>query len=248
MPEQDYILTLSKDEQQALAICGITQAKQMAACCYDSLCRDLAQAKAYFPEQVACLTDERLKAIYQACGNGNEQSQPASLPNTDEQQDVEPRQSCPTQTVSRNQQRHALSQEQTEHKHFHSKYNSIHCYNPLRVYLTAWITLLLYLDFVAWIIIPPLLFIEIIDISILIMLGVLILPLVLYVSVYRKTMCAVCNMPLFTLRAYTRNRYAHKLPLLGTTLPTALHTIFFFWFRCPACGTPQKLLGRKKHR
>ena len=69
-----------------------------------------------------------------------------------------------------------------------------------------------------------------------------------YILIVRKTKCSVCNMPVLSMASYPRNKFAHRFPLLGYTIPTALHIIFFWWYRCPACGTPQKLLKRKHHR
>ncbi len=58
--------------------------------------------------------------------------------------------------------------------------------------------------------------------------------------------CQVCHINIYSMRKFPRHRHAHHLPLLNTSIPTALTVMTKLWFRCPACGTAQKLF-RKKH-
>lgn len=64
--------------------------------------------------------------------------------------------------------------------------------------------------------------------------------------------CSVCRHPLFRLKKMAINHQAHSIPLLGIIISLALHIVLFRWFRCPACGSAQKLefseKERKKHR
>lgn len=53
--------------------------------------------------------------------------------------------------------------------------------------------------------------------------------------------CSVCKIGVFSWKRYQRNRLSHRLPLVGSQLPTALHILFYQWFRCPSCGTAQEL-------
>lgn len=53
--------------------------------------------------------------------------------------------------------------------------------------------------------------------------------------------CSICKISIFSWKHYRRNHLSHKIPLLGSQLPTALHILFFLWFRCPSCGTAQEL-------
>ena len=69
----------------------------------------------------------------------------------------------------------------------------------------------------------------------------------LYFVFMNISLCSVCHMKLFTFRHYARNRQAHRLPLLGSCLATALRIAFTMRFRCPACGTLQ-VLTRSSHR
>lgn len=56
-----------------------------------------------------------------------------------------------------------------------------------------------------------------------------------------RSKCCTCGLTIFSLRSYHRSKERHHLPLLGYQLPTALHIMLFRKFRCPSCGTPQRL-------
>lgn len=129
-------------------------------------------------------------------------------------------------------------------------HNAVHNTHSIAVYLGAWSTILFVAD-IAAIIIIPLLVILGFDISIdikgtgaIIAIGCA-LPYICFLS---RAVCSVCRISIFSFKKYSHNRQAHWMPLLGCALPTALHIAFRFWFRCPACGTPQKLFRRPKSR
>lgn len=128
-------------------------------------------------------------------------------------------------------------------------HNAVHSTHPIAVYLGAWATILLVLDVCATIIIPTLIIlgfelnINIKTVGIAIAAGCA-LP---YFCLTSRAMCSVCRISIYSFKKYSHNRQAHWMPLLGCALPTALHVAFRFWFRCPACGTPQKLFRRTRH-
>lgn len=127
--------------------------------------------------------------------------------------------------------------------------HAIHCSHPVATYLGAWATILLTVDLAAVIIIPLLIVlgfdirIDVRGVGFYMALGGL-LP---YICLVSSARCSVCSVHIFSFRKYAHNRQAHWVPLLGHVLPTALHIAFLFWYRCPACGTPQKLF-RGVHR
>jgi Domain of unknown function (DUF4332) len=53
--------------------------------------------------------------------------------------------------------------------------------------------------------------------------------------------CRICGQRQFVPRACRKNIKAHHVPLIGYIVPTALHMLFFRWFRCTYCGTPVRL-------
>ncbi len=58
--------------------------------------------------------------------------------------------------------------------------------------------------------------------------------------------CQVCYINIYSFRKFPRHKHAHRFLLLNTAIPTALTIILRRWFRCPACGTAQKLFKGKK--
>lgn len=128
-------------------------------------------------------------------------------------------------------------------------HNAVHCTRPLAVYLGAWATLLLAVDVCAIIIVPILIILGfdiLIDIK-TVGLAIAVAGALPYVAFTCSAVCSVCRVRVFSFRKYSHNRQAHWFPLLGCAIPTALHIAFRFWYRCPACGTPQKLF-RRTHR
>lgn len=67
--------------------------------------------------------------------------------------------------------------------------------------------------------------------------ALLVLSGLLYVSMARQASCPVCRQRQFVHKDCRKHVKAHLLPGFGHMLPTALHVIFFKWFRCIFCGT-----------
>ncbi len=128
-------------------------------------------------------------------------------------------------------------------------HNAVHNTHPIALYLGAWATILLVLDVCAIIIVPTLIILGF-DLNVNIrttgfaIAGGCALP---YFLLSARALCSVCRIKVFSFKKYSHNREAHWMPLLGCALPTALHVAFRFWFRCPACGTPQKLYRHTRH-
>lgn len=257
METTDYIATLPPEQQKALSICGIYKAEQLTRIAVADLMKDYRQACNYFPEEMAALSERRLQSIYEDVV-GTEvpeitpDVQPAT-PNIDEldANNKKITRQCPTLVLSsRARSRSSVRKSATANMGaLHDKSHCIRCSRPLRVYVSALFTILFYLDLVAWVVVPLLFLMGILGgvnpYHVIYGLTALALP---YFLLGSKGSCTVCNMNIFRLRKFPRNKYAHHLPLLGYNLTTALHIIFFFWFRCPSCGTPQTLLRRSSRR
>jgi len=71
---------------------------------------------------------------------------------------------------------------------------------------------------------------------ILIVVGILI-----YFMFSGRATCPVCNQKQFAPKNCLKHRDAHKWPILGYMLPTALHAAVFKWFKCIFCGTSIRL-------
>lgn len=251
MEEYDVISTLSDAERKALSICGIVKSEQLLTCSMEALCRDASQAREFFPEDMAALPEERLLAIIRSAGN--RQTEPPKLtPAQPTEEGTEtadskphPQQHKPAASVS-DEHHHSAEKKAAEPD---GKRRCIHCSHPFGVYMGAWATVLLYIDIVAWVVVPPMLMLEILpEFPAIIVLAILALPIFMYCVLSRAAVCTVCNVKVFSMRSFTLNKHAHNYFLLGRKLSTALHVIFCLWFRCPVCGTPQALLKRKHHR
>ena len=172
---------------------------------------------------------------------GDTQAQPLSATNEDIEK-TEINWTSPVNTSTDKQERISAASSYEFH-------NAVHNTHPIAVYLGAWATILLVLDVCAVIIIPTLIImgfefnINIKTVGIAVAAACA-LP---YFFLNSSAICSVCRISIFSFKKYSHNRQAHWMPLLGCSLPTALHVAFRFWFRCPACGTPQKLFRRARH-
>ena len=63
----------------------------------------------------------------------------------------------------------------------------------------------------------------------------------LYLIVATKPRCRICGQPMFVPKRCFRHVKAHRFPLIGYIIPTALHMLTFKWFRCIFCGTAVRL-------
>ncbi len=258
---------LSPGERSDLELCGITSTNQLARISAEQLWADLQKAQHFFPQHRLSLTPQRLAQI---CGGQQQAEQPAAEP----QQQNEPTAWDELQPLQAPQIRaafkHRTSSRTDSHdgtvevldkergipvkkaekvnglsKHFHA----VHCTHSWRTYFGALATLLVFPALVGLVAVPVMLLSEQAPQLSPLMYGAGFAALVIPYLIYVHTVtCSVCHMNIFSFKAYTRNRAAHHLPLLGYTFATALHILIFFQYRCPACGTQQKLFGRRHGR
>ncbi len=57
----------------------------------------------------------------------------------------------------------------------------------------------------------------------------------------QRAQCPICNQKQFAIKKCLKHRHAHRWPIVGYMLPTALHALTFKWFKCIFCGTSVRL-------
>lgn len=243
---------LSEPERQALAVCGIYKAEQLAEVGLKALLRDIELASESFPELMSALSEKRIKELFLAVTGTTGVTE---TPSNEEQQEPTDKsginRELPKLVPLRPSSKKKKKKNHTSsvHKALHDKSHCVHNTHPLRIYIGAWLTLLFYLDVLAWITIPALMLMGVLpEMNAKLVIAGLSLPALPFIFICRKAKCSVCNLSVYPLRRYTHNRYAHNFLFFGTALSTALHVICFLWFRCPGCGTPQRLLRKKRNR
>lgn len=260
MIQENFIATLPQTEQKALSVCGIYKAEQLQKISPDALLADMQQAAELFPKEFTPLTRERLSEIYQAAG----QRVDTDLPLAEEEKPtylesaapVENTRALPPLITKRGQRKISVPHQDNRDNiidlsankaHISDRSNAICHTHPFRTYISAIVLIAMVVAFILFIVATSRLLLDIgeqLDVKISGALAFLLL--VLYFLFTRKTKCPVCNMAVLSMNNYPRNKHAHYFPLLGYTLSTALHIVFFFWFRCPACGTSLKFFKHKR--
>lgn len=245
MQEESQIEKLSPAIRHELSICGITTDAQLARSSAQAIWKDLQQAKAFFPDEQFSLTLEQLQKI---CINNS----PAEI-----SQDKEsPRKISPSKDFTQKSRKDTTSHDpykkvQGIHSGLSKNFHAMRAVRPTRIYLAAIASLGVPLFFISLVVVPLLMATH--DIYLLgknpvfyaaYFIGILI-PHFIFVKLGT---CSVCHMQIMTYRKYTRNKYAHNIFLLGPTIATALHIIFFFQFCCPGCGCQQKLFAKARHK
>lgn len=263
--DDQLLSALSPDERASLALCGITRDIQLSKSNAAALWRDLEQSRKLFPDKACPLTREALERLCRQAAEaypeeaGGTPSSETSTPRTGREDDE-----LQLSRHSRSYPRfHPIRRSRSSRSHSHrpsgggGRHSSSshgddrsHCVrgrHSLATWLGAWATLLLVADMVAFVCIPIAVFMNVpLPLGVQecgIIALVLALPFLCFVGPAR---CAVCGMKVFSFRRYANNKAAHRLPFLGTVIPTAIHVIFLGWYRCPACGTPQKLFRSKR--
>lgn len=255
---------LSQAEREELVRCGITNAEQLKRCTAESLQHDLTQLRSFFPNHAPALSEERVYALCPA--ETGEEEPPAQdfIPRTTSgtpaaqfkhkknlrEEIMAAREAAEQARRVRVADSNLSAAEKLERMHGLSRhFHAIRCSHPGRVYFGAWATLLLIIPFFALLIIPAMMLTGDFENGKPLYYGlgfaILVLP---WILIARRAECGVCHIPLYKFGNYPHNRDAHHLPLLGYTLTTALHIIFLFWFRCPACGTMLKISAQGSHR
>ncbi len=267
MATDTLITSLPEQERSALALCGITQDSQLAAITPDKLLRDLEQAAVFFPEQLRTLPPAaRLQELCRQAAEQAAGSTPQAGGNHEEEEEdsVLPRflgRNVPTFEPARGSRRGgrgkgngqaidlADAQPAGPKDDPRGFTHSICCARPIATYFGAWATLALVAAFFAilYILFQLLIGVRLTGAHIR-YAQVLLAVVVVYYLFLRSATCSTCRIGIFSFRRYPRHRQAHHSILLGYTIPTALSIIFCLRYRCPSCGTPQKLYGRSHRR
>lgn len=270
----EFLGNLPEGESKALSLCGITTTRQLANITPQDLLKELEQAHSFFPNDIPdeLLNEKRLAEI---CGGAR--NQVYSFPETDEEEGArlasnrisEDIRVFGVQGESKDDDfvvGHApvitgipdAVEEQTEpvsnfgHAEAEQgksmRFSTIRCGHPITVYVGAIATLLL---------IPAVCLLVGIVVAVMskglsegdlnLALAAVIAILIFYFIMNAAARCTVCHINIFSLRAYPRNKYAFRIPLLGYTFSTALRILFTMKFTCPACGTKLKLSGSNPH-
>lgn len=256
------IQTLTEQERRSLSICGITQDEQLAACSPAGLAADLKLALGYFPD-VYVISLPRLEDIHRrAAAAVRELPQPMAEPGqTDAEKGVQADADLPPlQRPAADPQSAVLTEDFREASPVHHTHGSHHTAASYRasgeydhairntrlftIWIGAWLTLLFpcaLMGLAALLVCQFCLNIHLPGESLKTLMYTCLSVVGLYFIFMNLSLCSVCHMKLFTFRHYARNRMAHRLPLLGSCLATALRIAFTMRFRCPACGTLQEL-------
>lgn len=248
---------LPEQELADLKLCGISSFAQLEKSTFEQIWSDLEQARSFFPERQFCLTRERLHALFSD-----------SCPCVEQQAETP----APEHTVLKTEEAHsALNIQRTPPEvRFQKRSNrsrqgvrpnsrkdmpiemhsSVRCTHPVKAIMAAICTLTLTIPLASIVVLPWLMITDNMPpVSLEILAGsVLGFPCLVYIIFSRLATCPVCHMRIFRFAHYTRNRAAHRLPLLGYNFTTALHMLFLRRYNCPACGTPVKFYGVKGHR
>lgn len=253
MEHTTYLSTLTEQERQALLLCGIGSDAQLGKAHADTLADELAKAAQLFPGKVEAVPYERLREICARASSGDPKEEAPALPISPlpqrREEEAPMHREYPKLVVRRGgraSRRHASTEEHNRQQTA-LKGNTVHCVHPFRAFFGALATLLLAVDLAACVVVPLYLLTGLETAVNLKQLAYLAIAAALpYFLIARRTRCSVCNLRLFSfLHRFPRNRRAHHLPILGYSVATALHIIFFFWFCCPACGTAQRLFHRR---
>lgn len=255
------ISSLTPNEQEALAICGIQKDEQLAKIDPDTLLRDLQVAKETFPEAAFDISEDKLRSI---CNNALQAEDGAPSPAPEER--------TPVKESSNDVSTDEEAGEQVErfrilpelslrsHQHHTAKHtttalweapgvaHSVHCAHPIATYLSALSVVGLHAGVFSLLLLPFILFAGYLDKAYLYPCAAAGLALLLpYLFIGIRCYCSVCKMRFFRLVPYNTNRHAHTIPFFGlTAFVTALHIAFLFWYRCPACGTAIRLFHTKR--
>lgn len=248
MTDSNYLQQISEQERRALAICGISKAEQLVSISRDALLTDILKATEHFPQEMQVLTEQRLDEIIAQCKITSHEIQVETDTEQKPTKEVTAYERVNPRLVVTHHRRTRQGALREEQKNGYDKGRCIHNSRPLRTYLSAIFTILFYVDILAWITVPLLIFMGLLaELNAKLVLAVLVAGALPYIAYAKHTKCPVCSMPILNRRHFSRNKDAHNFPLLGHVFCTALHILFCFWFRCPGCGTPQHLIRRHKH-
>ncbi len=268
MAGNSIILSLSDSERQALSLCGITRDEQLARLSPKSLLRDMEAAASFFEEEhsewpgLDRLTDicQRAAERYPLSEKEQEAPKPERTgipmsgsgfkPSPDATMEHRRSEATGRLLVVDDETLAAAELDERRKKDDPRGFTHAVCNaHPISVYLGAWATWLLIAAIILMVlgVLGMLIGIEFKGPGMLIARG-LVAVVIIYLVFLHKATCSTCRMHIYSFHHYPRHKKAHNIPLLGYTLSTALFVILLLRFRCPSCGTPQKLFGHRKHR
>ena len=260
-----YIRSLPDEVQRQLRVCGITTDAQLAAGQAATLSQEIQSAKEFFPEERLDLTESDLSHFIRKAIeiNGIPEKLQEALPTVKPIAAIERQFKAQVEGIfTESTAASAEAKTAAETEKFQQKLKSagqnktnkraITCGHPILLLCGAFATILVPLFVASLIGLPYMLMASDYrplgddEFVYLLIEGLLILP---YLLLVRNVHCSVCHIHVFTFRRYQYHSKAHRLPLLGVPITTALKIIFSWSYTCPACGTPQKLFGkRSNHR
>ncbi len=262
MARNKIILSLPREEQEALNICGISQDEQLARISPRALLRDMETAANLFPDTLETLPEYsrleyicalaastvKLPTAEAVAGAWRGKKAPIDVANEEPQNlrfsPASGRMLVDDQVIKQAE----ILDERRRNSDPRDFAHAICCQHPVAVYLGAWFTI--FLMGVIFILLLGVVGILIgIDFSgpVKPLIAALVVTVLGYAVLAKSAICSTCRIAIFSFRPFPKHRKAHHIPLLGYTLATALMVIFLFRFRCPSCGTTQKLFG-KRHR
>lgn len=272
----EFLQTLPEAEQKALALCGITDARQLAKITPQVLAQDLEQARSIFPDDIpdGVLDEPRIAEICSAAAQTTD-----SFPETVEEESemLAANRILPKVTVyganpQKQNEEFFVNHEPTESSFLQDlqqskepitdlnpaqaergksmRFSTIRSGHPIIVYVGAFATIML---IPAALIVLALLWQvatkgnSMTPKDLGIGMAIALAILIFYFLMNGFARCTVCHINIFSLRQYPRNKYAFRIPLLGYSISTALRIFFTLKFTCPACGTKLKLSGHNSH-
>lgn len=249
----DYLSTLPQTERKALSVCGIVKANQLCNISLKTLLSEMEMAADFFKNDVICITRERLEEIIREAHKHHDipieeaTLTPAQEPPADSEEEYD------EEVVYVYDDDDDLTREITIEQamgdsHYKGAKGAIRNTRPQRTYLSAFLFIWLYAG-ILYFIVTAFRFIIGVDDAVMLAISIAVLftGLLAYFFFVRKTTCPVCSHRIFSFHSFNFNRNAHRWPLLSCSLSTALHIFLLFWFRCPACGTAQRIIGKKHH-
>ena len=244
MTNPDPFESLTSREKEDFELCGIVTAEQLLACSVERLTSDLERARSFFPERQFVLTEERIVELLSSDKTYAEES-------TSEFSHLRRGKALPTSRLHNQSKKDdgsvSFSKMSSDKEGLHTPVRSFH---PWLALFAAFATLLLTISFLALLAIPVYLVVrESSRISeLLSLVALVVVPWIPYLIHSHFAKCPVCHMNVFSFHGYTRSKAAHRYPLLGYNLSTALHLIFCTYYVCQACGTPVRLLRGKRRQ
>lgn len=250
------IPSLSSEIRHQLKLCGITSDSQLAGGDAKVLHSELRMAAELFPEEKITLTEQTINSIIREAQKihgipekaPTKETAPVNLFPAEiklENEEVHEKISTEQQTAEKAEFRRGLKRA----SHRSTSGGAITSGHPFTLLAGAVAAILVPIFILSMIGIPYLLLVSDYrtfgnkEAIYLFLCFALIIP---HLIMVRLAHCSVCHMNIFTFRNYPHHKKAHRLPLVGTAVATALHLLFRFRYVCPACGTEQKLFGKRR--